>query len=92
MKPFIGSYVWIPCEVKTGAFSDERMVLLDSDCDEWLGFAPISSLKEVVSEGESHIKALVVNVNCEVLTVKVLGEPLTSGYIFNDLISRTQPI
>jgi len=33
-----GARIWIPCEVKPGPFSDERMVRVQSQAGEWLGF------------------------------------------------------
>lgn len=90
MKPCVGKYVWLPCEVKPGAFSDERMVLVQSDFGEWLGFVPVTSLKQPVLRGDSLIAALVVNVNCQEFSVKLPGESLNNNSFFKDLISRVQ--
>lgn len=61
MKP--GDAIWIPCDVKPGPFSNERMVRVESEAGEWLGFVNIEWLKAPApEEGRSEIKALVVRV------------------------------
>lgn len=92
MTTSIGEYIWIPCEVKPGPFSNERLVLLQSKVDEWMGFVQSYSLKNDVSEGENSVKGQVVDVNCEVLTAKIFGEPLTSSAYYREFIERTTPI
>ncbi len=92
MSRSIGDYIWIPCEVKPGPFSNERLVLLQSSVDEWMGFVQEFSLKERIAEGENSVKAQVVDVNCELLTAKIFGEPLTGGSYYREQIARTTPI
>src|SRR5437867_3584700 len=79
LKP--GRYVWISCEVKPGPFSDERMVKAVSAIggDAWVGFAPVSALKDPVVSGATLIKALVVQVNLQkdLFDAQPLGSPLT---------------
>ena len=33
-----GMRIWLPCEVKPGPFSDERMVRVESESGSWLAF------------------------------------------------------
>ncbi len=84
----IGDHIWIPCEVKPGAFSNERLVLLQSPNDEWLGFVQEYSLKDRKAEGEDSVKGEVVNVNCEELTARIFGEPLSGSAFYKELIER----
>lgn len=92
MKASIGDYIWIPCEVKPGPFSNERLVLLESKADKWLGFVQEYSLQDKTTEGSDSVKAQVVDVNCELLTAKIFGEPLTNSSYYKELIERTTPI
>ena len=39
MDLYPGARMWLPCEVKPGPFSDERMVLVVADGSEWFGFS-----------------------------------------------------
>lgn len=62
----IGDKVWIPCEVKPGPFSNERLARIQlSHFDEapWLGFVDVASLKEQVETGNTHVVAVVVDLN-----------------------------
>ena len=88
----IGEHIWIPCEVKPGPFSNERLVLLESPKDKWLGFVQEYSLHDKAAEGADCVKAEVVNVNCEFLTARIFGEPLTNSSYFQEAIERTTPI
>lgn len=92
MSRAIGDYIWIPCEVKPGPFSNERLVLLESSEDKWLGFVQEYSLQEKKTEGSDAVKAQVVDVNCELLTAKIFGEPLTNSSYYREAIKRTIPI
>jgi hypothetical protein len=87
MKLHTGHVVWICCEVKPGPFTDERRVRLSSPLGEWLGFVPITFLREPILEGETAIKATVIDVNDDRFSAKIPGQGI-SGSIFGDLISR----
>lgn len=88
----IGDYIWIPCEVKPGPFSNERLVKCSSGDDDWLGFVQEYSLKSRTVEGDDSVKAEVVNVNCKMLTARIFGEPLTGSSLYNEFIERTMLI
>jgi len=54
----VGQYVWVPCEVKAGAFSDERMVrvnspAIQSSSGRWIGFVATEGLREAVTVGST---------------------------------------
>lgn len=92
MGTSIGDYIWIPCEVKRGPFSNERLVLLESPKDKWVGFVQEYSLHHKIAEGADSVKAEVIDVNCDFLTARIFGEPLTNSSYFQELIERAKPI
>ena len=72
-----GAYIWLPCEVKPGPFSDERMVRVASEYGDWVGFVPVSSL-EAPREGDTLVRALIVEVQGDRLLARIPGESLSS--------------
>jgi hypothetical protein len=87
----VGQIVWLPCEVKPAPFSDERIVQIRSDRGEWVGFVPADALREPVSYGSTHVRAVIENVEGSRFNAKVAGEPLTSSF-FEGAFSRIEPI
>jgi|GEM_PF-2412804 len=87
----VGHLVWIPCEVKPGPFSDERLVRVHSDHGDWVGFVPVQSLREPVTEGISHVRAIITELSDRRFVAKIAGEPLASS-TFEDTLSRVEPI
>src|SRR5215831_18930830 len=87
-----GAYIWLPCEVKPGPFSDERMVrvMSPSGAEIWVGFASVSVLKnpEVIS-GSTSIKALIVDVKNNRVEAQPIGSSLTKTLISEE-VSRTE--
>ena len=83
----IGTEVWVPCEVKPGPFSDERLVRVSSGRGEWLGFVPLRSLRDPILEGTTFIGARVVAVNGERFQASLPGEALTPS-LFEGPIAR----
>ena len=96
MRLMIGQYVWVPCEVKPGPFSDQRMVrvnstVVHSPAGSWIGFVAAESLREPVVTGSTGATAIVVGLTDDRFQAQVLGEPL-SNTVFEDVISRAEPI
>jgi hypothetical protein len=91
LKP--GHYVWIACEVKPGPFSDERMVRVASTLsgEVWVGFAPVSALKEDVIKGKTSIKALVIDIQDDRFYARPLGSSLTHT-LFSAKLSQAELI
>jgi len=85
MSLAVGSYVWLPCEVKPGPFANERLVSLRSTLSEWLGFVPASSLKEPISEGKTLVHALVLDLGGDRMKAQVPGVPVGNS-IFEDVV------
>ena len=88
MELAVGSYVWLPCEVKPGPFANERLVRLRSALSEWLGFVATTSLKEPIEEGRTLVHALVLDLGGNRLTAQVPGAPVGSS-IFEDVLPST---
>ena len=57
-----GAGVWLPCHVKPGPFSDERMVLVELDGSQWFGFVNERWLYQKVTIGDDHVLGKVVEV------------------------------
>ena len=86
-----GRLVWIPCEVKPGPFPDERIVRIQSDRGEWIGFVSIDALRTPVVEGETFVRAVITRVEGSRFNARVAGEPVTSSF-FEGTLSRVEPI
>jgi hypothetical protein len=92
MKVEPGMFIWIGCEVKPGPFSDELLVKVSSaNGREWIGFAPLSALREPVEKGHTAIKALVVSVQGDRFDARPVGSPLATS-IFEDDLTRAELI
>ena len=91
MSLFVGQHVWVPCEVKPGPFSNERMVRVSSPEGQWFGFAPTTVLREPVTAGETAVKAVILEVTGVKLLLQVFGAAL-SGSAHQDLVSRVAPV
>ncbi len=81
----VGAYVWLPCEVKPGPFSNERMVRVASEFGDWVGFVPASSLKDPVRQGRTLIPALVIDVQGDRLGAMLPGESLSRTVLWTAL-------
>ena len=78
-----GARIWIPCQVKPGPFSNERIVRVEHADGVWVGFVSTSELKEPVpNEGNSFIQGLVVEVKREIFLAKLPGHSLSASNIF----------
>lgn len=87
----VGHLVWIPCEVKPGPFSDERIARVRSDTVEWVGFVPVHSLREPVTEGDTYVRAIITELSDRRFIAKIAGEPVASSF-FEGNLSRVEPI
>ena len=85
-----GANMWLPCEVKPGPFSDERMVLVIADGTEWLGFVNVRWLKNQSSEGRDEVLARVVEVEGPNFRARIPGNALQSG-LFQGRVDRAVP-
>lgn len=87
-----GARIWIPCEVKPGPFSDERMVRVQSDAGEWLGFVDISSLEDrKLEEGRTRILATIESVESTRFSARLPGHAVRS-LLFEGSVERAVPV
>ena len=85
-----GASMWLPCEVKPGPFSDERMVLVTGGDSEWLGFVNTRWLKKRSPEGRDEVLARVVDVDGPTFRARIPGEAFQSG-LFQGRVDRAMP-
>ncbi len=78
-----GSGVWLPCQVKRGPFSNERLVRIHLPQNkEWVGFVDVSYLKDRdMEQGETQVLARVTAIGTNVITLIVQGHALDSRYV-----------
>jgi len=86
-----GAQIWIPCEVKPGPFSDERLARVRDNGSEWLGFVQTSHLREPILEGATFLDALVVSVAGESFEARMPGEAVTPG-LFKGETAKLRPL
>jgi hypothetical protein len=89
MRP--GSKIWIPCEVKPGPFSDERMVRVQMPGGPWLGFVETFHLREAPEAGPTSILATVTEVSDDEFVARLPGHPIGSAW-FRGPASRVRPV
>ena len=91
MNYHLGLPVWIPCEVKPGPFSDERIVRINTEGRTWLGFVPVDALREPIIKGSTAVRAVITQVFGARFNAKIAGESVTSS-VFEGTLSRVEPI
>ena len=82
--------MWLPCQVKPGPFSDERMVLVIADGSEWFGFVNVRWLKKRGSEGRDEVLARVVDIDGPTFHARIPGNALQSK-LFQGRVDRAVP-
>ena len=85
-----GASMWLPCEVKPGPFSDERMVLVIADGSEWFGFVNVRWLKKRGLEDRDEVLARVVDVEGPTFHARIPGNALQSE-LFQGRVDRAVP-
>ena len=58
----VGAGVWIPCKVKPGPFTNERVVIVDAADNNWVGFVSVNWLHRGVERGSDQVLAKVTEV------------------------------
>ena len=71
-----GEQAWIPCMATPGPFSDERMIRIETETGEWLGFVDVSSLREKIEEGKTFVLAAILEVTGDTLTAIIPGRSI----------------
>jgi hypothetical protein len=76
-----GMSIWIPCEVRSGPFPNERRAYIKLDGTEWFGFVDVSQLKNKVQEGEDYVRATIIGIRKERIALGIHGQAPASGPI-----------
>jgi hypothetical protein len=87
MAPKVGGVIWIPCEVKPGPFSNERLVRVQSDSGEWLGFVSVGSLQDPLTEGRTFVRGTIAAIQDDRFEVYLAGHAVTSN-LFAGSVAR----
>ena len=86
-----GHLVWIPCEVRPGPFSDERIIRIPSEGGEWVAFAHVSELRKPITEGSTFVRAVISSVEGGRFKARIAGEPVGSSVV-EGALSRIEPL
>ena len=86
----IGSRMWLPCEVKPGPFTNERMVLVQGEGNPWFGFVNTLWLKDGNDEGADEVLAKVVEVTKDRFRARIPGSAPQST-LFEGRLERVAP-
>jgi hypothetical protein len=91
LKP--GAKIWIPCDVKPGPFANERIVKVEHAEGVWVGFVPVSELKDPVPlEGKTQIRAVVVESKPTYFLARLPGHSLSTSNIFRGAADRVTQV
>ena len=91
MDLFAGARIWLPCEVKPGPFSDERMVLVVADGNEWFGFVNVRWLRRHGSEDTDEVLAKVIDVDGPTFHARISGNALQAK-LFQGRVEHAVPV
>ena len=81
MTPQVGDTVWIPCEVKPGPFSNERLARVQFPTSQWHGFVDVGVLKEDVETGHTFVLAYVSAVQGDLVAAIVQGHAIEARHV-----------
>lgn len=88
----VGSQVWVPCEVKPGPFSNERLVRVEETGGApWIGFVEVDALKEPVKEGRTSVRVVVVELGDGWFRGRYPGQALSDSMQFEGALSQIVP-
>ncbi|MGH7815394.1 MAG: hypothetical protein ACREQI_15490 [Candidatus Binataceae bacterium] len=76
-----GTTIWLPCQVRSGPFPDERRVYVSIGPSEWFGFVNVSELRQGLPEGDDHVKAMVTGGKGDQVTLGIRGAAPASNAI-----------
>ena len=76
-----GDTVWIPCNVKHGAFPDERNVSVDSSSGRFEGFVDVKQLRDEIEDGRTAIRATIVGVAPGAMKARLPGQTARHQYL-----------
>lgn len=84
-----GAHIWLPCQVKPGPFSDERLVRVETPGGPWVGFVEVGALKDPISVGRTSVRSIIVEVSKDSFVARIVGHDLTPRS-FEGSLSRVE--
>jgi len=87
----VGGRVWLPCEVKPGPFSNERLVRIELPESRRVGFVDTSALKEVIETGSTSVPARVIAITESDATAIVQGHAFDTRQV-QASTAKVQPV
>ena len=80
MELAVGAKMWLPCQVRPGPFSNERMVWVEDDVGQWSGFVDVRWLKGGADEGKDQVLARIVDVDGSQFKASIPGHALRNRF------------
>lgn len=91
MKLKVGDRIWLPCEVKQGPFSNERLVRIQLPSEPWIGFVDTSALKDPVEKGPTYVLAVIVAIEKDSISALVQGHAFNTRQVQTST-AEVQPV
>ena len=76
-----GDTVWIPCEVTSSAFADERKVSIELPVGHWAGFVAVKQLRDEIVDGRTAVRATIVRAPDGELAARLPGQTSRRQYV-----------
>jgi hypothetical protein len=77
----VGDQIWLPCEVKPGPFSNERLARIQLPLEPWIGFVDVQALKDPVERGNTLVLAQIVEVGKDFVKALVQGHSFSTRQV-----------
>ena len=77
----VGDQIWLPCEVKPGPFSNERLARIQLPSEPWIGFVDVQALKDPVERGNTLVLAQIVEVEKDFVKALVQGHSFSTRQV-----------
>ena len=74
----VGDKVKIPCSIQPGAFSSERLIIIETDENIFSGFINIDHLEEE-TESRGYVVGTIISVDQKDYTIKIPASLFTSA-------------
>jgi len=76
-----GDSVWIPCDVTSGVFPDERQVSIESEGVHWVGYVGVAQLREAITGGRTSVRGTVVEASAREISARLPGQTSRRQYL-----------
>lgn len=76
-----GDMVWIPCDVTSGVFPDERNVTIESPTGRWAGVVDVRQLRDEIQDGRTAVRATIVESSQSGFSARLPGQTTRRQYL-----------